>query len=131
MDKLILLVDDEHDFAVTCSKRLTHAGYGVISAASGAVAIDMLHRQTPDLILLDMHMPNMSGMEVCNNLKKDSALRNIPVIFITADSTEIESKVKVCGAQDYILKPYATKEFLDKIDKYLNPSPQTPQHLSR
>ena len=99
---------------------LRQAGYEVMPASSGAEALEGVRVQSPDLILLDLMMPEMDGLEVCRQLKADASLRQIPVIFLTA-SNEMEHLVKgfEVGAVDYVTKPFNPPELLARVRTHL------------
>jgi PAS domain S-box-containing protein len=117
---LILIVDDEPANLNVLSEVLIAEGYDLAIANSGERAITIVNRQLPDLILLDIHMPDMDGFTVCQKLKKDQKTSAIPVIFMTA-LNDIESKVKgfEMGAVDYITKPFNVRELLARIKNHL------------
>ena len=119
MPKKILIVDDETDLLrVTCF-RLEKSGYQVISAINGQQALEVMRKEHPDLVLLDLRLPLLNGMEVCLYMRKDGVLKHIPVIIFTASTQEIKEKVNACGAQDYIFKPFTAEELLEKIKKFI------------
>ncbi len=117
---LILIVDDEPANLNVLSEVLIAEGYDVAIANSGERAITIVDRQLPDLILLDIHMPDMDGFTVCQNLKENQKTSAIPVIFMTA-LNDIDSKVKgfELGAVDYITKPFNVRELLARIKNHL------------
>lgn len=105
----ILLVDDEDDILEFLSYNLEAEGYKVIQASNGIEAIEKLV-ENPDLVLLDVNMPEMNGFEVCKQLRSDKKFRNLPVIFLTARTSEIdELKGLELEANDYIKKPVSPK----------------------
>ena len=119
MDKTILIVDDEADVLSLLRIRLEAVGYKVLSASSGEKALELLEKNKPDLILLDLLLPRMQGEEVCQWLKSDHKLKHIPVIVLTAHTTRIkETANKIC-ANDYVLKPFEPGELLFKIKKLI------------
>ena len=117
MGKKILLVDDEEDILDFLELILEEQGYSVIKANSGTEALAAAQMQHPDLILLDIMMPEMDGWEVLKLLKADEEVTHIPVAMLTA-RTEMKDKIQGLqeGAIDYICKPFATKELLDKLE---------------
>ncbi len=117
---LILIVDDEPANLNVLSEVLIAEGYDVAIANSGERAITIVNRQLPDLILLDIHMPDMDGFTVCQKLKENQKTSPIPVIFMTA-LNDIDSKVKgfELGALDYITKPFNVRELLARIKNHL------------
>ena len=119
--KKILVIDDETDFAFFVKQNLELAGeYNVIVATSGKDGISAAMRHKPDIILLDVVMPQMSGFEVLQVLKDSKATTSIPVVMLTAVDTD-EAKEKALGMydEDYIVKPVAISELKAKIDSVL------------
>ena len=112
----ILIVDDKPDNLRLLSKMLAEHGYEVRKAINGSTALMGVKTATPDLILLDIKMPDMDGYEVCQHLKEDSNTREIPVIFLSA-SDEVMDKVKAfeVGGIDYITKPFQIQEVLARV----------------
>ncbi|MDX2230878.1 MAG: response regulator [Leptolyngbyaceae cyanobacterium bins.349] len=116
----ILLVDDTPDNLRLLSTMLTSQGYDVRSVRSGSAALMGVQAQAPDLILLDINMPEMNGYEVCQKLKANSDTQGIPVIFISA-LNEVFDKVKAftVGGVDYISKPFQVEEVLVRVENQL------------
>ena len=112
----ILLVDDQPDNLRLLSKMLSDAGYEVRRALSGALALRNVDAHPPDLILLDINMPELTGYEVCETLKSEAKTRNIPIIFLSASNSE-QDKVKALelGGVDYITKPFQVREVLARV----------------
>lgn len=116
----ILVVDDTPENLRLLTDSLKDAGYRVRPVPSGAMAISGARRYIPDLILLDINMPEMNGYEVCQELKADELLRDVPVIFISALGDTLD-KVKAfgVGGVDYITKPFQFEEVLARIETHL------------
>jgi two-component system, sensor histidine kinase and response regulator len=116
----ILLVDDTPDNLRLLSAMLTEQAYDVRSVKSGSAALMVAQAEPPDLILLDINMPGMNGYEVCQRLKADATLAEIPVIFISA-LNEVFDKVKAfsSGGRDYISKPFQVEEVLVRVENQL------------
>ena len=116
----ILMVDDTPANLQLLSGMLTGRGYKVRAALSGALALQAVHGDPPDLILLDINMPGMTGFEVCARLKADKKLKDIPVIFLSA-MTETLDKVKAfgTGGVDYITKPFQLEEVEARVATHL------------
>lgn len=112
----ILLVDDEEDILDFLELILEEQGYSIVKANSGREALAAAQMHRPDLILLDIMMPEMDGWEVLKLLKADEEVADIPVAMLTA-RTEMKDKIQGLqeGAIDYICKPFATKELLEKL----------------
>jgi len=117
--KKILVVDDEQDILTILDARLSQEGYLVIKADNGMDTVRLAKSEQPDLILLDIIMPNMSGSEVAEILKKDADTRYIPVMFLTCLFTkkdEIEAGHKI-GGNFFIAKPYDPQDLVKEIRK--------------
>ena len=116
----ILVVDDEHDILELLEYTLKKLGFEVFMADNGADGIKLAREHKPDLILLDIMMPKMDGHEVCARIKEDSALKNTPVIFLTAredEKTEIRSLDE--GADDFLTKPISISKLISRIKAVL------------
>lgn len=109
----ILLVEDEASYSDPLTYQLTREGYEVRAVADGAQALAEFARSEPDLVLLDLMLPGMSGVEVCRELRRTSS---VPVIMLTAKDSEIDKVVGLeIGADDYVTKPYSFRELLARI----------------
>lgn len=119
MPKTILVVDDEQNIARLVEFNLKGAGYEVRRAMDGAEGLAAVRTERPDLVLLDCNMPNMDGMEMLAELKKDRCLRDIPVIMLTAKSeTEDLWRGVDAGVEYYVTKPIDPQQLLDLIARY-------------
>jgi two-component system, sensor histidine kinase and response regulator len=116
----ILIVDDSPANVLLLVRMLTERGYTARTALSGTLALQAVRTELPDLILLDITMPEMTGYEVCERLKADTALKDIPVIFISALNETID-KVKAfhVGGADYVTKPFQLEEVYARIQTHL------------
>lgn len=115
--KTILVVDDEQDLLDLIEYNLKQEGYQVVRAENGEDGITLARQERPNLLLLDIMMPEMDGIEVCRRMREDKELRLIPIIFLTARSdekTEIEGLDM--GADDYITKPISTSKLISRIN---------------
>ena len=120
MRKKILYVEDEADQVAVVTARLNVAGYDVISAASGGEGIIKAGSEKPDLILLDVMLPDIEGFEICQHLKRSPDTGKIPIIIITASGRkEIVKKFLDLGADDFIRKPFGSEELVTKIKDLL------------
>ena len=117
--KTILLVDDD-DTNIFAAQQILAQNYKIASANSGENAFKYLDRRTPDLILLDINMPQMDGFEVIKQLKQNVRFQDIPVIFLTSEHTpQIESDCLTAGAVDFIRKPFVPVVLLSRVSKTL------------
>ena len=118
----ILVVDDEPDLLILLEEHLTQEGYEVLTASAGMKAITRAKQEHPDVILLDVMMPGLSGFDVCNILQDYPDTATIPIIFLTAVA---ETKRKVMGlnlgADDYITKPFDLHELAARVQAALRP----------
>jgi DNA-binding response OmpR family regulator len=118
---IILLVDDNHQNLQVLGKLLQEEKYKIEFALNGESALDWLNNKQFDLILLDLHMPGMNGFEVCKRIRSDKTVKEIPIIFLSAES-ERESILKgfEVGAQDYVTKPFDSRELLARVKTQLD-----------
>jgi len=116
----ILIVDDTPANLRLLSQMLAEQGYRVRPVPDGALALTAVRAETPDLILLDIRMPEMSGYEVCERLKADARTADIPIIFISAlDAVEDKVKAFTAGGVDYVTKPFRIEEVLARVQTHL------------
>jgi two-component system phosphate regulon response regulator PhoB len=117
----ILVVDDEPEAVELVEFNLKQAGYAVTTAADGAEALQKARTQKPDLIVLDVMLPEMDGFEICKTLRLDAATAKVPIIMLTAKAAEIDRVLGLeLGADDYLTKPYSPRELLLRIKKILS-----------
>lgn len=113
---LILVVDDEEPIQELIKFNLEKEGYEVITAIDGAGALKSIDEKRPDLVVLDIMLPGMNGLEICTQLRKDSKYSDLPVIMLTAKGEEIDKVLGLeIGADDYITKPFSPRELLARI----------------
>jgi putative two-component system response regulator len=112
----VLVVDDERANVELLTRLMTREGYRVVSALNGARALDAVVRERPDVVLMDVNMPDMDGFEACRRLKQDIATRLLPVILITG-LTASEDRIRGidCGADDFLSKPFAIDELRARV----------------
>ncbi len=117
----ILIVDDTPDNLRLLSQTLIKEGYEIRCAVNGAMALLTIKAKLPDLILLDINMPEMDGFKVCETLKASDSTKDIPIIFVSA-LDEIFDKIKAfeVGAIDYISKPFQIPEVISRVNSQLN-----------
>ncbi len=120
MSKKILVVDDEPDIVQVVSFRLRNAGYDVVTALSGRKGLDLVESERPDLILLDLRLPDIEGYDICEKLKNDEKYKSIPVVLLTASiiSGSVK-KLESSGADDCILKPFDYEDLLEIVGKLI------------
>ncbi|OGF98139.1 MAG: hypothetical protein A2Z06_05160 [Candidatus Glassbacteria bacterium RBG_16_58_8] len=118
--KKILVVDDEPNIVRMLESRLKASGYEVITASNGLEALNTARSEKPDLIILDIMLPEMDGYKVCAMLKYDIEHSRIPIIMLTARAHESDRKLGAeLGVQEYIVKPFDGKELMKTIEKHL------------
>ncbi len=116
----ILIVEDEQDLQKVLDYNLQQAGHKVLLAAAGQDAISLAREQRPDLVLLDLMLPDMPGTEVCKALKDNATTRGIPVVMVTAKGEEIDRIVGFeLGVDDYVVKPFSVRELLLRVQAIL------------
>lgn len=116
----ILIAEDERDIRDLITFTLTFAGYEVRAASNGEEALNMAREETPDLILMDVRMPRMTGYEACTEMKKEERLKSVPVIFLSAKGQDSEIQTGLqAGATEYLLKPFAPDQLTARIQAIL------------
>lgn len=116
----ILIVEDEKDIVKMLEYNLKKEGFRVITAYDGEDAIDLATREHPDIVLLDLMLPGMDGLEVCKSLKAQNKSKDIPIIMLTAKSQEADKVLGLeLGADDYVTKPFSPRELLARIKAVL------------
>jgi len=125
----ILVVEDESDIRDLLAFTLAREGFSVLQADSGPVALEQARNKHPDLILLDLMLPGMDGLNVHKLLQRESSTAGIPVIMLTAKGEEIDRIVGLeIGAADYIVKPFSLREVILRIRAVLGRKAQPPQN---
>jgi two-component system phosphate regulon response regulator PhoB len=120
MKTRILVVDDEPDALELIEVNLKAAGYEVLGAANGRQALEKARAAQPALVLLDVMLPEVDGLEVCKNLRRDPRTASIPIIMLTARAAEIDRVVGLeLGADDYITKPFSPRELILRVKNLL------------
>jgi len=120
MKPTILLVEDEDDLASIVEYHLDKAGYTVLRAANGQAALDALENVDVALVLLDLMLPDMSGVEICRHIRSHVSIQNLPVIMVTAKGEEIDRVIGFeVGADDYVVKPFSSRELVLRIKALL------------
>jgi CheY-like chemotaxis protein len=112
----ILIAEDERDIRDLIQFTLTFAGHKITAAANGAEALELAPKVKPDLIMMDVRMPKMTGYEACREMKKIDDIKHVPVIFLSAKGQDEEKQTGLeAGAVAYILKPFAPDELTRQI----------------
>src|SRR5213596_1698533 len=125
----ILVVDDEPEAVELVEFNLKQAGFSVVSAADGAEALKKARAVLPGLIVLDLMLPEVDGLEVCKMLRRDPATKEIPIIMLTAKAAEIDRVLGLeLGADDYVTKPFSPRELVLRVNALLL---DVPRHVVR
>ena len=125
MAKKILIVDDETQIVDICKDYLKAAGYETITASDGVQGVSTFRREKPDLIVLDLMMPEMGGLDVCREIRRES---NVPIIMLTARVEETDKLIGLeLGADDYITKPFSPRELVARVRVVLRRVASTPE----
>jgi DNA-binding response OmpR family regulator len=120
--KRVVCIEDEPEMIDLVRLILGRKGYEVIGANGGIEGLDAVRRERPDIILLDLMMPDMDGWEVYQQIKADPALKQIPVVVVTAKAQSIDKVLglHIAKVDDYITKPFGPQELLESIEKILS-----------
>lgn len=114
--KKVVIVDDEVDLCTTLSVRFKKWGYAVKTAHDGKSGFALVKKEFPDLVILDLHLPLLSGEDVCKLIRRDDLIGHIPIIMLTAKTNEVDRIIgKVIGANEYITKPFDIDELFSKV----------------
>jgi two-component system alkaline phosphatase synthesis response regulator PhoP len=112
----ILIAEDERDIRDLVAFTLRFAGYEVVAAVNGEEAVALAPKENPDLILMDVRMPRMTGYEACRILKANPEMKDIPVVFLSAKGQESEIQTgRGVGAEEYLLKPFAPDQLTERV----------------
>ena len=118
--KTILVADDESHILHVVSLKLRNAGFRVVTARDGAEALEMAQAEHPDLLITDYHMPQLSGIELCQKLKQDPATSSIPAIMLTARGYQLEpSDTEQSGILRMLSKPFSPRQLLTTVNEVL------------
>ncbi len=125
MPKKILIVDDEPQIVEICRDYLKAAGYDTVTASNGVQGLSLARREKPDLIVLDLMLPEMDGLDVCRTIRRES---DVPIIMLTARVEETDKLIGLeLGADDYITKPFSPRELVARIRVVLRRVMNTPE----
>src|SRR6185503_15402787 len=132
MKQKILVVDDEPDAVELIEFNLKAAGYDVVRANDGEEALKKARMTLPDLIVLDLMLPEVDGMEVCKLLRRDQKTSGIPVVMVTAKAAEIDRVLGLeLGADDYVTKPFSPRELVLRVKRLLRTGEKQEQKSDR
>ena len=116
MPQRVLIVDDEPSIVISIEFLMKQSGYDVAVARDGEAALQAIAAHPPDLILLDVMLPQRSGFEVCQIVREDPALRDVKIVLLTAKGRDVDvAKGMALGADDYVTKPFSTKDLVEKV----------------
>jgi CheY-like chemotaxis protein len=117
----ILIAEDERDIRDLVAFTLRFAGHEVVAVENGAEAVEAAPVEMPDLILMDVRMPRMTGYEACQHIKADARVKHIPVVFLSAKGQDSEIQAGMdAGASEYLLKPFGPMELTEKVRELLD-----------
>ena len=120
MSRRILVVEDQEDNRRILRDLLSSAGYQVLEAVNGEDGVSLAERERPDLILMDVQLPGIDGLEATRRIKGTPALRAIPLIVVTSYALSGDDvKARAAGADDYVTKPFSPRALLGKVRQYL------------
>ncbi len=118
--KKILVVDDERDLLEIIAFNLRREQYDVLTAEDGETAVQIAQRETPDLVILDLMLPGIGGLEVCRRLRAEPRTARTPIVMLTAKGEEVDAVVGLSqGADDYVRKPFGVKELMARVAAHL------------
>jgi len=120
--KRLAYIEDETEMIDLVRLILGRRGYTILGASGGSEGLELVRREIPDLILLDLMMPDMDGWDVYHQIKSDTATRDIPVIVITARAQNIDKVLglRIAKVEDYIAKPFSPQELLERVEQVLS-----------
>ncbi len=121
VNKKILVADDESHILHVVSLKLRNAGFDVVTAADGQEALELAQSEHPDLLITDFHMPQLSGLELCQRLKQDPTTAHIPAIMLTARGYQLEpGDTERSGILRMLSKPFSPRHLLSTVNEVLN-----------
>ena len=118
--KRILLIEDDKDIVELVRYNLEKDGFHVASSADGATGLAQVRKAPPDLVILDLMLPKLSGLDICKEVRKDVSLNRLPVLILTAKGEEADRIVGLeLGADDYVTKPFSPRELVARVKALL------------
>lgn len=128
--KKIAVIEDDADLYALLEYNLEKEGYAVVGAQTGKGALEFLRRERPDLIILDIMLPDADGLEICRRCRAHPELAAVPIIFLTARGSEVDRILGLeLGANDYIVKPFFVRELIARVKLQFRGQPQPPALL--
>jgi CheY-like chemotaxis protein len=115
--KKVLIIDDEPDILAVMEAIVRLRGHVVFTADNAASGLAICRSEKPDIVLLDLHMPGMDGLEACRVMRQDKEISTIPVVFVTASTSSPEKKVSEAGADGYLIKPFQTEDLIAIVEQ--------------
>src|ERR1700689_2101966 len=120
MRQKVLVVEDEGDIRELLRYNLAQEGFAVEEAADGAEALDRIARRAPDLLVLDLMLPRMSGLELCRRMRANQETARLPILVVTAKGAEVDRVLGLeMGADDYVVKPFSPREVVARVKALL------------
>lgn len=128
----VVVIEDEPDIFEVIEYNLQREGYRVCGAVDGEQGLQLVRREAPDVVLLDLMLPGLDGLEVCRQLKGDTVTRSVPIIMVTAKGEESDVVLGLgLGADDYVAKPFSPKELVARIKAVLRRAPLKEEQESK
>lgn len=128
--KKIALIEDDADLYSLLQYNLEKEGYAVVGAQTGKGAVELFRRERPDLIILDIMLPDSDGLEICRRVRAHPELAHIPILFLTARASETDRILGLeLGGNDYIVKPFFVRELIARVRVHFREQPQGPNLL--
>lgn len=128
--KKVALIEDDADLYGLLQYNLEKEGYSVVGTQTGKNALELLRRELPDLIILDIMLPEVDGLEICRTVRSDPKLAHVPIIFLTARGSEVDRILGLeLGGNDYVVKPFFVRELIARIKVHFREQAQAPALL--
>ena len=122
MNRRVLIADDEPNIVISLEFLMKREGYAVTVARDGVAALDAIRRERPDLVLLDVMMPGMSGFDVCQAVRADESFAAVKIVMLTAKGRDTDTAKGIAlGADAYMTKPFSTKDLAARVRELLGP----------
>jgi DNA-binding response OmpR family regulator len=123
----VLVIDDEKDIVSLLRYHLEKAGFQCLEGMDGAAALRQVREHHPDLLILDLMLPGMDGLEICRHLRQDTATARLPILMLTAKAEEVDRVVGLeVGADDYVIKPFSPRELVARVRAILRRAQEPP-----